>query len=180
MQAATLALPGLFRVSTQIARDERGAFSRLWCRDDLARAGLDFTPAQVSLSENPARGTLRGLHWQAAPFGETKFVQVLRGRILDVAVDLRTGGASFAAHVGVELAAGEGLFMPPGFAHGFLTLTDDVLLVYMMDRAYEPSAARGLRYDDPALGIPWPEAPTCVGARDLAWPPLGSLTASLP
>ena len=163
-------LDGLLLLRSEPARDARGAFSRLWCAADLKRAGLSFAPVQVSLSETTRAGTLRGLHWQAAPHDETKLLRVARGRIFDVLVDLRRGQPSYGSHVGVELHAGDGLFIPPGLAHGFLTRTDDVLLVYAMDRAHEPSAARGLRHDDPALGIVWPQKPTLIGPRDLVWP----------
>lgn len=175
MRATPLALEGLWRLRDEAARDERGAFSRLWCAQDFASAGLSFAPVQVSLSETPVEGTLRGLHWQAEPHGETKLVRVLRGRIFDVLVDVRRDAPTFGAHVGLEMEAGDGLLVPPGVAHGFLTRSPDVLLVYAMDRAYEPSAARGLRYDDPALAIPWPGRPAIVGFRDRAWPDFAAL-----
>jgi dTDP-4-dehydrorhamnose 3,5-epimerase len=173
--AIPLALPGLWRLRTQAARDERGAFTRLWCAADFARAGHGFEPVQVSLSETPVKGTLRGLHWQADPHGETKLVRVLRGEIFDVLVDLRRDQPTFGAHVCVEMQAGDGVLVPPGVAHGFLTRAPDVMMVYAMDRDHEPAAARGLRYDDPALAIHWPEAPGIVGARDLTWPPFADL-----
>lgn len=171
MIATSLPLAGLWRLRNDTARDERGAFGRLWCEGEFARAGLQFRPVQLSLSETPAALTLRGLHWQADPHGETKLVRVLRGSIFDVLVDLRRGEPTFGRHVCIELQAGEGLLVPPGLAHGFLTLAPDVQLAYAMDRDYEPTAARGLRYDDPALAIPWPQSPRLIGSRDLAWPP---------
>ncbi len=167
-------LEGLRLLRSEPSRDARGAFSRLWCAAELEQAGLSFTPVQVSLSETTSAGTLRGMHWQARPHDETKLMRVARGRIFDVLVDLRRDQPTYLNHVGVDLAAGEGLFIPPGLAHGFLTRTDDVLLVYAMDRVQVPSAARGLRHDDPALGIVWPQPPILIGPRDLAWPDLGS------
>jgi dTDP-4-dehydrorhamnose 3,5-epimerase len=177
MITTPLALDGLWRLRSEPAQDERGAFSRLWCTEDFARAGLAFAPVQVSLSETPQAGALRGLHWQAEPHGETKLMRVLRGRIHDVLVDVRRDRATFGRHVAVELQAGDGLLIPSGLAHGFLTLAADVQLVYAMDRAYEPMAARGLRYDDPDLAIAWPHPPRLVGARDRAWPNFRTLVA---
>ena len=175
MIVSPLEIEGLWRLHSAPSRDERGAFSRLWCEGDFAAAGLPFRPVQVSLSENPKAGTLRGLHWQAEPHGETKLVRVLRGRIFDVLVDVRPGQPTFGHHVCLEMQAGDGVLAPPGVAHGFLSLTPDVLLVYAMDRDYAPAAARGLRYDDPALGIAWPLAPQIIGPRDLAWPDFATL-----
>lgn len=169
MMATPTGFFGLVHLACTRARDERGSFGRLWCRDALANAGLDFMPVQASLSESPKAGTLRGLHWQEEPFGENKLLQVLRGRIFDVLVDPHTR-RWFAR----ELEAGEGFLIPAGLAHGFLTLSDDVQLLYMMDRPYVPEASRGLRHDDPALAISWPVAPAIIGARDLAWPLLPS------
>ncbi len=175
MQSQALALEGLRLLRTEPARDTRGAFSRLWCAQDFESAGLAFQPVQASLSSNPHEGTLRGLHFQAEPHGETKLLQVLRGRIFDVVVDVRAASPRFGAWVGRELTAGEGLLIPPGLAHGFLTLTPDVELLYMMDRPFVAQAARGLRYDDPALALPWPGTPQLIGARDRTWPGLHDL-----
>lgn len=167
-------LAGLAVVRTVPAADARGDFARLWCAAELAAAGIDFAPVQMSLSRNPARHTLRGLHWQQAPHAEAKLVRVLRGAVFDVAVDLRPGSASYHRWFGIELDAGgmAALFIPPGFAHGFLTLTEDAELLYLIDAFHAPGAARGCRFDDPALAIAWPAAPAVIGPRDLAWPAL--------
>lgn len=157
MIATPLRLSGLWRLRNEAARDERGAFTRQWCAQDFTRAGLSFQPVQISLSESPRQWTLRGMHWQAPPHDETKLLRVLRGVIYDVLVDLRRGEPTVGAHEGVELRAGDGLLIPAGLAHGFLTLSPDVQLLYAMDRPFEASAARGLRYDDPALAIAWPD-----------------------
>jgi dTDP-4-dehydrorhamnose 3,5-epimerase len=149
--------------------DERGSFGRLWCADDFKRAGLDFKPVQASLSVTAVAGTLRGMHWQAAPFAETKVLQVIRGRIFDAVVRLDPV-MGMPRLVMRELGPGEGFFIPAGLAHGFLTLTDDVELIYMMDRPYEPTAVCGARYDDPALAIPWPQEPRIIADKDRHWP----------
>lgn len=165
------AIAGVFHVAAPRARDERGAFLRAWCADTFARSGIAFTPTQASLSENTKTHTLRGLHWQAAPFAEQKLVRCMRGAILDVAVDLRPDSPTRFAHVAFELseANAAALFIPRGCAHGFLSLTDDATVSYLIDAPYEAAAARGARFDDPRLAIPWPAAPAVISARDLAW-----------
>ena len=149
--------------------DGRGSFGRLWCADEFERAGLDFKLVQASLSQTAVAGTLRGMHWQASSFAETKVLQVIRGRIFDVVVrpDPVLGEPRLVMR---ELGPGEGFFIPAGLAHGFLTLTDDVELFYMMDRPYQPDAACGARYDDPALAIPWPHEPHVIAEKDRRWP----------
>lgn len=147
--------------------DARGAFLRTWCAEEFNAAGLDFVPAQISLSENPRRHTLRGMHWRAAPFEEAKLVRCVRGAVLDVALDVRT-----RRHVAVTLSAeaGNALFVGRGLAHGFLTLTEDAAVEYLIDVPYAPGHDRGVRWDDPAFGIPWPAAPAVIGERDASWP----------
>jgi dTDP-4-dehydrorhamnose 3,5-epimerase len=166
------ALTGLIEVLPERARDSRGAFFRTFCVAAFARAGLDFRPVQASLSENSRRHTLRGLHWQGPPAAERKLVRCLRGAVHDVAIDLRAGSPTWGCHAAVTLSAeaGNALFIPAGFAHGFLTLTEDAVLEYMMDVAYAPGLARGLRWDDPALGIVWPAPPVVISERDATWP----------
>ena len=160
---------GVHFLKVAYSEDARGAFGRLWCAEDFARFGISFTPLQVSLSRSLRQGTLRGLHWQAAPYEESKFVHVLRGHIFDVVAQIDGDARRFVAR---ELAAGEGLFIPAGLAHGFLTLSDDVELLYMMDVPFEASAARGARFDDAALGVNWPFQPEIISERDLSWPAL--------
>ncbi len=169
-------LPGLLLVRPRRHQDVRGGFSRLWCETAFAAAGVPFRPSQISVSTNRIAGTLRGLHWQAAPHGETKLVRASRGTIFDVAVDLRADSPGFRRWFGLELtaAAQDALLVPPGFAHGFITLSDGAEVTYAIDVPFAPSAARGARYDDPALGIVWPRAPAVISERDLAWPALDS------
>lgn len=166
-------LAGLMVIRPEPARDTRGHFVRLWCQDDFAAASLDFRPTQISASFNHRAGTLRGLHWQAAPHGETKLVRASRGRVFDVAVDLRPGSATRARWFGLELDAErmEALLIPAGFAHGFITLTDAAEVTYCIDTPFEPRAGHGARHDDPAFGIVWPRPVAVISDKDLSWPP---------
>lgn len=172
MKFRPTALPGVVEVLADPIEDWRGAFLRSWCEAEFAAAGLDFRPCQISLSENRARHTLRGLHWQAPPAEERKLVRCLRGAVHDVAVDLRHGSLTRGRHFGVVLsaAARNALLIPGGCAHGFLTLTDDALVEYMMDAPHAPAQARGARWDDPAFGIAWPAVPAVISERDRSWP----------
>ena len=165
-------LAGLLLVMPQPQRDERGLFVRTWCRESFLAAGVAFNPVQSSASFNTLAGTLRGLHWQASPHGETKLVRVTRGRIFDVAVDLRTDSTSHGRWFATELDADgrAALLIPPGFAHGFVTLEDATEVLYAMDAPHTSDAARGARWDDPAFGIAWPRSPSIASERDRSWP----------
>jgi dTDP-4-dehydrorhamnose 3,5-epimerase len=167
-------LAGLTVVRPEPHGDARGSFARLWCDDAFAAAGLAFRPRQISTSRNTASGTLRGLHWQAPPAAETKLVRATHGRVFDVAVDLRAGSPTRLHWFGLELDAAvqTALLIPAGFAHGFLTLTAEAELLYLIDTPHKATAARGARFDDPAIGITWPRPPTVIAPRDLAFPPL--------
>jgi dTDP-4-dehydrorhamnose 3,5-epimerase len=170
-----LAIQGLIEILPERARDDRGAFFRTWCIEEFGAAGLDFRPIQVSLSENTRRHTLRGMHYQAPPGVEAKLVRCIRGAVWDVALDLRAVSMTRLRHEALTLSAeaGNAFFIPAGFAHGFLTLTDDAVLEYMIDAPYAPALARGARWDDPAFAIPWPAAPAVISARDASWPDHG-------
>lgn len=165
------ALPGVMLVRQQPNVDARGAFSRLYCPEEFARAGIEFTPMQMNLSRNPAIHTLRGLHWQDAPFSEAKFIRIISGAVHEIVVDLRENSNTRLQHVAFRLDAqtGDGLFIPEGFAHGFLTLEPDTDMLYQMGAMYIPGHAKGLRFDDPALGIKWPAAPAVISEADLNW-----------
>lgn len=166
-------IPGVTLVEAEPRADERGAFARIYCPVEFAAAGLgDFTPTQVNLSRNPVRHTLRGLHYQAPPRAEAKLVRVTRGRIWDVAVDLRPDSPTYLQWQGVELDATgmAALFIPEGCAHGFLTLEPDSDVLYQMGRNYEPGFGLGLRFDDPRLAIDWPAPPAMIDTRDKTWP----------
>lgn len=152
--------------------DERGFFARTMCEHELAAAGLPARWVQSSVSFNRRSGTLRGMHWQAAPDGEAKLVRVTSGRVWDVILDLRDGSATRGGHAAVELSATSRatLYVPPGVAHGFLTLEGDTEVLYMMSTSYDPAAGRGLRWDDPSFGLPWPRPPAIISARDAGYP----------
>ena len=165
-------LDGLVIVETHPHIDPRGSFTRFYGMDNFAAAGLSFVPSQISASFNPRSHTLRGMHWQAEPHGETKLVRVTRGRAFDVMFDLRPSSATRGKWFGCMLNEGDGLslLIPPGVAHGFLTLADDTEVSYAIEGEYAPGSARGLRFDDPAFAVPWPAEPRQIAERDLAWP----------
>jgi dTDP-4-dehydrorhamnose 3,5-epimerase len=166
-------LEGAYLVEQERREDERGFFARTWCREEFAGHGLATEVVQSSISRNSRAGTLRGLHFQTAPHEEVKLVRCSAGAIFDVIVDLRPDSPTRAAWFGVELDAGRGtaLYVPKGFAHGFQTLADDSEVLYMMSDPYVPEASSGLRWDDPAFGIEWPQADErTISPRDLAWP----------
>ncbi|MEK9971103.1 MAG: dTDP-4-dehydrorhamnose 3,5-epimerase family protein [Ferrovibrio sp.] len=172
MHIAATGIDGLFTVENAPACDERGYFHRLHDSALFAAAGIDFVPRQGGLSHNLKRGTLRGLHFQKAPVRQAKLVRCLRGAIFDVAVDMRPGSATRGRWFSIELTAdnNRALFIPDGFAHGFLTLADDVDVLYELSEGEQPGCAGGLRWNDPALGIAWPFAPLVINDRDAGWP----------
>lgn len=154
--------------------DDRGAFARTWCADLFADAGIDFTPVQGNTSLTRRRGSVRGMHFQRAPYRDAKIVRCSRGRIWDVIVDLRPESPARGMVHGQELSDEDWtmLYVPPGFAHGFQTMTADVTVEYLMGERYVPDAYDGFRHDDPELAIDWPEQVTAVSPADLAWPAL--------
>jgi dTDP-4-dehydrorhamnose 3,5-epimerase len=165
-------LPGVFLLEPEVAADERGSFQRLWARDELEARGLDARVDHVALSRNRRRGTLRGLHYQAAPHEQAKLVRCTAGAIHDVIVDLRAGSPTYLRWVAVELRAPDGpaLFIPAGCAHGFETLEDETEVYYQISAPRHPESERGLRWNDPTLAIPWPFPPVVVSARDEVFP----------
>ncbi len=172
MRFRPTAIDGAFLVDLDMHADERGAFGRVFCGEEFRAAGISFEVAQVNLSRNAARHTLRGLHTQLPPHEEPKLVQCIRGALFDVAVDLRPESPTRGAVATVELtAAADRLFyIPPGCAHGFLTLEPETDLVYYMGSAFVPGVGMGIRFDDPAFAIPWPHPPAMISARDAAYP----------
>jgi dTDP-4-dehydrorhamnose 3,5-epimerase len=173
MHFRATALPGVAVIEARPPTDERGYFARLFCREEFARFGLAFEPVQANLSGSRLKGTLRGLHYQAAPFEEDKLVMVRQGAVFDVIVDLRPSSPAFGRHHAEELSAANrrAVFVPRGCAHGYQTLTDEAEVLYLVSAAYRPEAERGLRWDDPALGFPWPQVPPIIiSAKDSAWP----------
>lgn len=165
-------VPGVVVVDIEPHADERGAFARLQCPEEFAAAGHAFQPAQTSLSRNPEAATLRGLHYHPAPFAETKLVRAVRGRIFDVAVDLRPESPTFRGWVAEELSAenARALLVPEGVAHGFLTLEPDTDVLYQISPAFRPGHEAGVRWDDPAFAIDWPAAPRLISTRDATYP----------
>jgi len=166
-------LTGAFVIDIEKREDARGFFARTWCRREFEANGLDTRIVQCSVSFNARRGTLRGLHYQAPPYEEVKLVRCTKGGVYDVIVDVRAASRTFLRWLGVELTAGNGrmLYVPKGFAHGFQTLVDETEIFYQISEYYTPEAQRGLRWDDPALGIEWPETPErIISERDAVWP----------
>ena len=168
------AIPGAWVVELERREDERGSFARVFDADEFSARGLDPRIVQTSISVNLRAGTLRGLHYQAAPEGEAKLIRCTRGAIFDVIVDLRPASPSHLRWLSVELSADGDrmLYVPEAVAHGFQTLADDTEVHYQMNRAYAPSLARGVRWDDPDLDIQWPQAQRTISKRDRALPPV--------
>jgi dTDP-4-dehydrorhamnose 3,5-epimerase len=169
-------LPGACVIVVERIEDERGYFARSFCAEEFTARGLNPTVAQTNLSYNRHKGTLRGLHFQAAPHAEAKLVRCIAGSVFDVIVDLRPASPAYRRWFAVELsaAAGSMLYVPEGCAHGFQTLQDDCEMQYQMSTAYQAEAQRGVRWDDPTLAIPWPIHPPVVSARDAALPMLSA------
>jgi dTDP-4-dehydrorhamnose 3,5-epimerase len=168
-------LPGAYVVELEPLGDERGWFARTFDAAAFEQLGLDARVSQCNASFNARAGTLRGLHFQAEPHGEAKLVRCTRGAVYDVIVDLRPDSPAFRRWFGVELRAGgtASLFVPAGLAHGFQTLEDASEVHYQMSYHYVPEAARGVRWDDPAFGIEWPEPPASgrvISERDAGYP----------
>lgn len=168
-------LAGAWLIDIEPHCDERGLFARSVCQAEFSRHGLSAGFVQQSLSWNPTAGTLRGMHFQAAPFGEDKLVRVTRGSVFDVIVDIRAESPTFGRNFSVELSADNRrqLYIPKGFAHGFLSLEPDTEVFYQMTTPYEPGSTRGIRWDDPALSIAWPlPAKVLIGDNDRRLPTL--------
>jgi len=165
-------LPGAFLVDLELLTDDRGFFARAYCLDEFAAQGLNTPLRQCSVSYNARKGTLRGLHYQAAPHEEHKLVRCTSGAIFDVIVDIRPHSGHYRQWFGTELSSQNrrAMFIPPGFAHGFLTLSADAELYYMISVPHAPEHAQGFRWSDPAFGIQWPFPPSVISARDAAYP----------
>ncbi len=176
-----LPLPGLLEIVPDRFGDERGFFSEVWSRQQLHEAGIDADFVQDNHSYSAAAGVLRGLHFQAPPFAQAKLVRVTRGSIFDVAIDIRHGSPSFGRWAGLTLSAGSWnqVFVPEGFAHGFLTLEPHCEVLYKVTAPYAPQHDRGIRYDDPALGIEWPPVEgLTLSEKDRSAPLLADIEAA--
>jgi dTDP-4-dehydrorhamnose 3,5-epimerase len=165
-------LPGVFEIHIEPHCDERGFFARAWCQQEFENHGLNPKLVQCSVSFNTYKGTLRGLHYQAAPYAETKIVRCTRGAIYDVVVDLRPQSPTFKNWIGVVLteASREMLYIPEGCAHGFLTREDETEVFYQISEFYNAESSRGVRWDDPAFQINWPGEVKVISDRDRTYP----------
>jgi len=165
-------LKGAFVIEIEKLEDERGFFARAWCQKEFEAHGLISQLVQANISYNKMRGTVRGMHYQKAPYAETKLVRCTRGAIYDVAIDLRQGSPTYKQWIGVELTAGNYrmLYVPEGFAHGYQTLEDDTEVFYQVSQFYSPEHERGVRYDDRAFRIEWPIDVQVVSDKDKSWP----------
>ncbi len=164
-------IEGVQLVRQQRSVDERGAFARVFCREEFEANGLDPDVSQSSVSLNPRARTLRGMHYQTSPFEEVKLVRVTSGSVFDVVIDLRADSLTYLQHFSLVLtaASGDAIYIPEGCAHGFLTLEDDTEVSYQMNRPHQPGAGRGVRWNDPAFGIPWPAEPALISERDATY-----------
>jgi dTDP-4-dehydrorhamnose 3,5-epimerase len=165
-------LPGAYVVDPEPTEDARGLFARTWCRREFEACGLETRIAQCSTSFNKRKGTLRGMHYQVPPAAEAKIIRCIRGSLYDVIIDLRPDSPTFTRHFAVVLTADNRkvLYVPAGFAHGFQTLEDGTEVFYQISEFYSPDHGRGVRWDDPAFGIRWPEGERIIVERDRSYP----------
>ena len=165
-------LAGVFVINIEPLKDKRGFFARSWCQKEFEAHGLNAELVQCNISYNKERGTLRGMHFQTPPHEEAKLVRCVRGAIYDVIVDLRPDSPTYLKWQGLELSSTNrlALYIPEGFAHGFLTLTDDAEVFYQMSSWFVPDSTAGIRWDDPAIAIDWPTQPQCISKKDQGYP----------
>lgn len=167
-----LSIPDAVLIDLEPIEDERGFFARAWCRQESKTHCIAGDPVQINIARNHLAGTLRGLHYQLAPYAETKIIRCLCGAIFDIVVDLRPDSPTFTRWAGVELTASNhrSLFVPEGCAHGYLTLVDDTEVLYQVSTCYHPASERGVRWDDPAFGIILPAPVRIISDKDRNWP----------
>ena len=165
-------IPRVFEINLDLRTDDRGFFARSWCLREFEEHGLNPRTVQCNVSFNAKKGTLRGMHYQDAPFAEAKIVRCTQGSIYDVIVDLRPASKTFKQWVGLELTATQrnAVYIPEGCAHGFLTLEDNTELFYQMSEFYHPELSRGVRWNDPAFQIAWPAEVKTISERDATYP----------
>ena len=173
-------LPGAYVIEPERREDERGFFARTFCQRQFEQQGLISRFVQSSMSFNRLKGTLRGMHFQLPPREETKLIQCVRGAVYDVLIDLRPQSPTFRQWMSFELRADDNseLYVPPGLAHGFQTLTDDTVLLYAISEFHEAELGRGVRWNDPAFGVRWPMPPRVIAFRDHSYPDWVSCLAS--
>lgn len=171
MEFVETSIEGVFIVRAEPSADDRGYFARTYCADEFSEKGLtgDFTQSNVSF--NIRKSTLRGMHYQIAPYEECKLVRVTQGRIFDVALDLRRQSPTYLKWFGIELCASDlhSLYIPAGCAHGFQSLEDNSSVLYLMNSSYQASHARGVRWNDPSFNIQWPLSDPILSPRDAIW-----------
>jgi dTDP-4-dehydrorhamnose 3,5-epimerase len=165
-------LQGAIIVEIEKLQDQRGFFARSWCKREFEQYGLDASLVQANVSYNHRKGTLRGMHFQVEPHGETKLVRCTQGAIYDVIIDLRQDSPTYRKWVGVELTADNFrmLFVPKMFAHGFQTLAEESVVTYQVGQFYTPGSERGIRFDDSAFQIQWPLEVGVISDKDKSWP----------
>lgn len=165
-------LEGAFIVELDKKEDDRGFFARAFCQAEFAEHGVPTRVVQANMSYNHQKGTLRGMHYQIAPASEPKFIRCIRGAIWDVIIDMRPQSSTYLQHIGVELSADNrtAIYVPDMFAHGNQALTDGAELLYLVGEFYTPGCERGVRYNDPAIGIEWPLPITAITEKDKGWP----------
>ena len=161
-------LKGAYIINLELLADDRGFFARTFCQEEFKKHNLNTEIAQANISYNKTKGTLRGLHMQLPPNEESKLIKCVRGAIYDVIVDLRKNSGTFKQWIGVELSADnhQMLYVPEGFAHGFITLQNDTEVTYQMNQFYKPGYEKGFRWNDPAFGINWPMQPLVISEKD--------------
>jgi dTDP-4-dehydrorhamnose 3,5-epimerase len=175
MRFTETALSGAWLIEPTPTWDDRGSFTRTFCEKEFADCGLVNRFVQHSHSHSVRKGTLRGMHFQEAPFGEVKLVSCAQGAMFDVIIDLRHGSLTRYRWLGFELTPDNQrqLYIPSGFAHGFQTLAEDTVVSYLISQFYTPHASRGVRYNDPAFAIDWPAEAAAISEKDRTWPLLG-------
>ncbi|MCC7371779.1 MAG: dTDP-4-dehydrorhamnose 3,5-epimerase [Chloroflexi bacterium] len=165
-------LKDAYSIELEPISDQRGFFARIFCVDEMRALGMETDIVQVNMSHNLRKGVVRGMHYQVAPAPEAKLMRCIRGAIYDVIVDMREDSPTYLQWFGIELSAEnrKALYVPPMFAHGYQALTDGAEVFYPTTGVYTPSCERGIRHDDPAIGIQWPIPPTEISAKDQSWP----------
>jgi dTDP-4-dehydrorhamnose 3,5-epimerase len=172
MRFIETALKGAFIIELEPIEDERGFFARSFCQKEFEKHGLNFHVVQCNISYNKKKATLRGMHYQVAPYEEVKLVSCIRGTIYDVIIDLRPDSHTYCQWFAMELSSEDYkiLYVPKGFAHGFQTLEDNTVVFYQMSEFYHPECARGVRWDDPVFKIEWPLSNRVMSKKDLNYP----------
>jgi dTDP-4-dehydrorhamnose 3,5-epimerase len=174
MRVVDTPLPGLKVLEIERIEDSRGFFARTFCTEEARSTGLEVAVAQCSISFNLSANTLRGMHWQAPPHGEDKFIRCTRGAIFDVAIDIRKNSPTFGQWFSIKLSADnrKSLYVPAGFAHGFLTCEPNTEVYYQISKPFAPNFGRGLLWNDVGVGVEWPSAPSVISDKDSILPTL--------